>query len=273
MKNQIKIASFLIGISLLSFSFLAPRPITVTSIRNNFLNSLFDSYTQYADTTVAFLLKVEYSEDMIKMYAAPKCGWSPTFIAYSFYEGLDTAYSNYSPEVVARFKTLFGQDIIKSKIKMAAKDWEGNQMLWPQYSALGINAAFAKLYQKPTGTFQGIGLQKLYNTAMKDYVRDMTNVIMKVMANKPTFEALAKQYMLKATTDPEFDGLSFGGEATTKLGADFSQECLNDYYAQRVVGTMLRRQCDGSLPGLLLNLKTVLKDYDPEYFTKVGTKF
>ncbi len=273
MKTAITITIGLIATALCSLTLLPAKPITADSIRKTFLNTLFDTYTQYEDTTVAFMRKEDYGNEMVQVYAAPKCGESPVFIAYSFSAGLDTSYTNYGPEVVTRFKTLFGQDIIKSRVKMAAKDYDGNPAVWPQFNALGINAAFGKLYQKPTGTFQGIGLQKLYNLTMKNYVRDMTNVIVKVMAKKPEFEALAKQYMLKATTDPEFDGVSFGWEATEKLKVNFAQECLGDYYGARVLGTMLRRQCDGSLPTLFLCLKTVLKDYDPAFYNQVNLKF
>lgn len=273
MKTAITITIGLFATALCSFILLPTKPITPDSIRKTFLNTLFDTYTQYEDTTVAFIRKEEYGDEMVKVFAAPKCGESPVFIAYSFYAGLDTSSTNYGPEVVARFKTLFGQDIIKSQVKMAAKDYDGNPVVWPQFNALGINTAFSKLYQKPTGTFQGIGLQKLYNLTMKSYVRDMTNVIVKVMANKPGFEAQARQYMLKATTDPEFDGISFSSEATTKLAANLNQECLGEYYPSRVVGIMLRRQCDGSLPMLLSCLKTVLNDYDPGFYKQVALKF
>jgi hypothetical protein len=275
MKNSLKIAGlFLIGVGLFSFSLIDLKPITVDSIRSTFLSTIFDTYTQEGDdTTVFFTRKSDYSDEMEKAYATRKCGSSPTFIAYSFYAGLDTAYTDYGADVTNRYKTLFGTDIIKAKVKIAAKDWEGKPMYWNHFNGLAIKAAFDKLYQKPSGSYQGIGLQKIYNAAMKDYVRDMTNVIIKVMANKPAFEATAKQYLTKATTDPEFDGLSFGGEATEKLIGKFTQPCLEEYYGERVVGTMLRRQCDGSLPVLLTCLKTLLKDYDPEFYNKVALKF
>ena len=41
----------------------------------------------------------------------------------------------------------------------------------------------------------------------------------------------------------------------------------------RMLGTMLRRAGDGSLPAILLCMKTMMKDYDPEYYNKVALKF
>jgi len=264
-----KITPAIVLIALLSFT-IETAPITVDSIRNAFLNNLFDTYVPQ-DTTFSFTGKDKYSGDFEKFYAYSKCGESPGFAAYSFYEGLDTSYSDFGPEVVTRFKTLFGQDIVKSRLKLAAKDYEGNSIQWIQFNGLGIKAAFDKLYQKPTGKFQGIGLQNLYNFTLKSYVRDVTSIVVKVASNKPAFEALSKQYMASALKDPEFYGPTFSEDAAEKLGTNsLDQECTD---ASRVVGTLLRRQCDGSLPVLLLCLKTVLKDYDPEYYNKVALKF
>jgi hypothetical protein len=179
---------------------------------------------------------------------------------------------NFRPEVLTRFRSLFGHDIIKSRIKMAVKDWNGNPLYWNHYNAIALKAAFDKLYQRPTGNFEGAALQKIYDASLKDYVRNMTNVVVKVMANKPAFEAQATQYQVKSTTDPEFEGLNFCSAATVTLNANLSQDCLGDY-DERVVGIMLRRQCDGSLPTLLICLKTMLKDYDLEYYNKVNPKF
>lgn len=274
MNSRLKIAGlFLVGIGLFAFTARIATPITVESIRNNFMNTLFDTYTQYEDTTVIFMAKDPYEDKMIKMFAAPKCGWSPVWVAESFYAGLDTAWTNYGPEVATRFKTLFGQDIIKSRVKMAAKDWEGNAITWNHFSGVGVQAAFTKLYQKPTATFKGLTTKKIYDISFKDYVRDITNIIIKVTANKPVFEAQAKLYFTKATTDPEFEGIGFTSTATEAILGTYMTECLSDYYRERIVGTMLRRQIDGSLPVLLTSLKTLLKDYDPTFYAQVATKF
>jgi sporulation protein YlmC with PRC-barrel domain len=264
---------FLVGISLFAFTLRIGNPITVDSIRNNFMSTLFDTYTQYDDTTVFFMGKHPYEDRIIKMYAAPKCGETPVWVAQSFYAGLDTSWTDYGPEVTARFKTLFGQDIIKTRMKMAAKDWEGNTMTWNHYNGLAVKAAFDKLYQKPTATYKGIALKKIYDLSFQQYVRDVTTIIIKVTANKAVFEAQAKLYLTKATTDPEFEGINFTMNATQTILGDYKTECVFEYYRERVVGTMLRRQIDGSLPILLTSLKTLLKDYDPTFYNQVATKF
>ena len=79
-------------------------------------------------------------------------------------------------------------------------------------------------------------------------------------------------YLRKLCEDVILNHNNDNNEATEKLKANLSQNCLGDYES-RVIGTMLRRQCDGSLPVLLTCLKTVLKDYDPTFYNKVAMKF
>ncbi len=276
MTKYLKIViTLLIGTSLFSFSKIG-NTITVESIRSGFIGELFTTYPPNApsgDTTIFFWKKDEYNDKMVKSFVLSRCGWSPGLIPNYLYVRMDTTYGNYGPEALARFKSLFGQDLIKARIKTAAMDEEGNQVEWNHFSGAALQAAFNKLYQQPTGLFQEIGLQKIYDATLKNYVRETTNVIVKVMSNKPAFEAMAKKYMIKATTDPQFDGIDFSNQATQKLVAKLSQECLNDYHDYRIVGAMLRRQCDGSLPMLLSCLKTLLKDYDPGFYKQVALKF
>jgi hypothetical protein len=271
MKTTSKIIAFaIIACGMLAFTFTEPEPITVESIRNSFLFPLFDG-DGTEDSSLFIMNKDEYDGNIYKGYAASRCNWGSSFVAKSLMRGLDTARNGFGPEVISRFKTLFGADIFKTPVKLAGKYDDGTPVLWQQYNSLAIQAAFDKLYQKPSEGFQGTALQKIYDISLKQYVRETTNLIITVQSKRTTFDALAKKYMLKATTDPDFSGLTFAWEATQKLKLDGEFSCL--YGASDTIGTMLRRQSDGSLPILIACLKTVLKDYDNEYYTMVGMKF
>ncbi len=270
MKTKKVIYLFLV-VTMILPSFLILKPITVVSVRESLLRALFNQYDK-TDSTVFFNEFDKYEGKDIKVFAASQCESDPSFITYSLFSAVDTGYVGYSPEVLARYKALFGQDLIKGKFKMAQKDYDGNPLTFNQYNAIALKAAFDKLYQNPTGTYKGIGLQKIYNLTMKNYVRDVTGVIVDIMAKKTIWDAEAKRFLQQATTNPEFDGGSFAYETYVKiLGENYPKECLG--HPGNMISTMLRRQCDGSLPTLLLCLKTVLKDYDPEFYNKVALKF
>jgi hypothetical protein len=251
-------------------------------MRESILTDFFSNY-DVTDSSMSIVPK-NHIADMrfnsnAKVYPCNFCGRSPAYEYYSLYISLDSnAYWNddsfsYDRNFTDRFKALFGQDILKTKIKMAQKDYEGKNLEWRHYKAEGLKAAFDKLYQKPTDKFHGYPLQKVYNLTCKEYVRGIANLVVKVFSKRPEFDKYAKQYMQDALTKPDFEGQEFGNEVSLKLLGSSEGDCIDDYYKSRIVGIMLRRQCDGSLPVLLSSLKIMLKDYDPEYFAKVNAKF
>lgn len=275
----------IVAIGLLAF---APRPYTIDLVRETILTSFLTQPSEFRkfeksmpieiDPNLPGQFKAQWAQQKIQ-YPKNPCGSSPAYLYYALYMSLDsTAYWNYAAftydkPVTDRFKTLFGQDIIKTRIKMAQKDYAGNTMEWRHYKAEGLQAAFDKLYQKPTTSFHGYGLQQIYNASVKEYARDIARVVAKVMTRKPEFENFAKQYMQDAMNKVDFEGQEFGNAVTGKLVGQSGNQCVTNGYDTRVVGVMLRRQCDGSLPTLLKCLKTVLKDYDPEFYNQVSSKF
>ena len=276
------VVSLIVVTCLVGFSI---RSYTIESVREVMLVNFLTSYRNYAsDTSIAITTGKElpgvfktFTNE--KYYPTDRCGSSPAYLYYGLYISLDSnAYWNYSActydeSFRARYKSLFGQDIIKARIKMAQKDYENNNMEWRHYSAVGLQAAFEKLYQAPSGTFHGYSLQKIYDASVKKYVHDITMTVVKVMAKRLEFEQYAKQYLQQATTRADFEGQEFGNNVTEKLLGKSAGDCIDAENQTRIVGIMLRRQCDGSLPVLLSSLKTVLKDYDPTLYKAIQTKF
>lgn len=273
MKLSIKLAGlFLVGVGLFAFTYRAGSPITVNSIRDMMLMNLFTDY-EPADTTITIVVKNYFGNDVDgKLHPTNLCGYDANYMAGVFSSAVDTAYEGYTWPVRNRIVSLFGADVIKSSLKTAVKDYEGKPIMINQYSGVGIQAVFNKLYQKPTTLFKGIGLQKIYNASSKQYMRNATDIVVAIMANKTVWDAQVKKYQLQVTTNPEFYMDEFAQETFTKIfGEKEMPEC--GPYAIRMIGSMLRRAGDGSLPTLMTLLKTVLKDYDPEYYNKVALKF
>lgn len=218
----------------------------------------------------------------VNIYARRQCTVSPSLIYYSFYLPLDTnAYWNassfsYNASVRGEFKNLFGEDILKDQITLpVGKNGDSQHPpVFRFFNGKAFSAAFKILYKKPGDEFQGLVLQKIYDATLKDYDRDAGNAISHILSDKKLFKQLADDYLAKAKTDTSFDGVSFTNKAAdTLIGkAVYSQlKCMDA--SNRLVGIMLRREIDGTLPILLANFKAILKDYDPEYYTKVKDSF
>jgi hypothetical protein len=273
MNPKLKIAGLLlVGVGLFAFTYRAGTPITVESVRERLLMNLFTDY-EPADTTITITVKNYFGNDTdADLHPANLCGWDAGFMAMAFTSAVDTTWEGYTWPVRNRVAKLFGADVIKGSLKTAAKDYEDKPIMITQYNGLGIQAVFNKLYQKPTTSFKGIGLQKLYNASSKQFLRDATDIVVGIMSKKTIWDAEVKRYMQQVTTNPEFYMDDFASETFTKIfGEKEMAECAP--YANRMIGTMLRRAGDGSLPTMIPLLKTVLKDYDPEYYNKVALKF
>ena len=272
MKTKKTALVVLLASTTIIFSFVGLTPITITSLRENLLLTLFTEY-EPADTLISIKYKSYYADEEATLHPASLCGWDAGFMAGAFSSALDTGYQGYESAAVRnRALTLFGADIIKGKLKLAGKDYEDKPIEIYQYSSVGVQAVFNKLYQKPTADFKGVGLQKLYNVSAKQYLRDATDIVVGIMSKKAVWDAEVKRYLQQATTKEEFYMDEFATETFTKI---FSEKEMSECapYANRMIGSMLRRGGDGSLPALILCLKTVLKDYDPEYYNAVGLKF
>ncbi|MBC7862729.1 MAG: hypothetical protein IAF38_07115 [Bacteroidia bacterium] len=260
---------------------------TVSAYYNDIMENLFSEKTRWAspgtfsDTTIKITLKNRYNEGTYTAYPASQCKSSPAYMYYAFYIPLDSsAYWNYysfsyNKKVQNRFTKLFGKNIISKRMPTKYQS-AGDVHEFRFYSGAAMDAAFKKLYKKPTEKFRGFSLQRIYDLTLQSYCRDAGEVICKVKRQDSLFVKLSKNYLKGALNDSTFEGQSFTHEACKQLGFDPEKErgiCIPAYYHERIVGIMLRRQCDGSLPALLKCLKTLLKDYDPAYYEKIKTSF
>lgn len=212
---------------------------------------------------------------MYKKGALPLCGISPAYFYRNMAEGIgaiDVDYG-YKPEALVNFKQAFGKDLLGPGVKLAPISKKPVYM--NQFKADALKAAFDKLYKKPTDDFDGFAMQEIYDIAAKTYFRSCATVIADVMKKKPLFIQLAMDYKKQVMTVKNFYGPNASRKAGEKLlGKDYSpdKDCM-EYGADRIVGMMMRRQTDGTLPTLLVCVKTMLKDYDPEFYETIKTAF
>lgn len=162
----------------------------------------------------------------------------------------------------SKFEQLFGVSFHGKSLKMATNSY------FLFYNAQGLKIAFEKLYAKPTNSFEKYTYQQIYNLAAKAYARDLAKYFAYIMSKKALFTQVSAQYLQSAKINKNFDTYKesekafnkiFPTEASRKQFPNLAEEV--DYYD---FGSIIRRQCDGTLPTILACLKTVLKDYDPE---------
>lgn len=173
------------------------------------------------------------------------------------------------------FKTVFGKNVRKPSF---TKNYRFDQA---SYNGAVIQAAFNEVYMKPTETIDGMLLSRVYNISIKEYARACTYVMLDVIKNKTTFLQQTNLYKTKAIAGKLGDGIDFCYKASTViLGKDYDTKKANalvkaniEGYSDRIVGMMMRRKLDGSLPVVMNCIKTVLKDYDTEFYETVKTKF
>ena len=271
-------ALFLLSLGLFSFD-KYQKAKTAMEIFNSIMNDVVyqtswsgkDTDADFTDKSAMF--KKTNAEGQVKYYnPASLCENSP---AYFYYDIANTVSSfdkheGYRAEFKANFKSAFGKDLMLPALKMKAKNYDKSAQLFNQFSGLALQAAFDKLYKKPEATFEGVAMQKIYDNALQSEFRAMANVVTEVNKKKAAFLKEAAAYKTKALTDAKFDGQDFSEKASERLLGkdDGTAECIG-YYKSRVVGIMLRRQVDGSLPVLLNCMNTMLKDYDPEFWANL----
>ncbi|MES2775921.1 MAG: hypothetical protein V4722_17225 [Bacteroidota bacterium] len=248
------------------------------SVMYNGIYTFGDSDTEWPDTTMVVNIPPNWDTSrLVKKGPLNLCGTSPAYFYRFMAEGIGAVdpESGYSKESLQNFKQAFGKDLMGVPLKMATKTYDKKPILINQFKSDALKAAFDQLYKKPTEDFDGFALQKIYDIAAKDYFRSCATVIADVMKKKPMFIQLAMDYKRQATTVKNFYGPSASGKAEEKLlGKDYTPnaDCMK-YGADRIVGMMMRRHIDGSLPVLLTCVKTVLKDYDPEFYSTIQSRF
>lgn len=160
------------------------------------------------------------------------------------------------------------------------------------YSPQALQQLFDRLYLPPTASVAGVPARRVYDAVFRDYARGVAQVWAAALANGPALKALAQRYEAEAFAADTvlFDGFNFARDhAPSLLGPQLAsdiekhRQLLNQpatttqasvplLLADRLVGILLRRQMDGSLPTVLACFKRVLKDYDPEAYAQYGPR-
>lgn len=285
MKHATKKIIVLATCSLIMFSAfkIATAVKDVKEIRNEILGKIFkeeyyqsEYYTaaKFPDTTITFKpTQVREGEEFYKCVLTKNNLYGIPYI-YSIAKAVDPENSYGTSEYNETFKATFGANILAKRLKMAAyyQDEDTKRKVYDTftlYAKDGVQKAFDKLYVKPTADFEGYSMQKLYKLAAKDYVRDFSKLLVYLLSTKKAvFEQAGKTYLLKATTDKDFYHRNVTGPAFKKLfpteASKMQYPAFSEEINSGVIGSLLRRQCDGTLPTLVNCIKTVLKDYDPE---------
>lgn len=282
-----KVLTFLIlSLTLLSgfwfSSFLRiQQGLTIQKYRDHILEGYFSIPFKYMlktpgllDTTIHYSLT---ENKRTNTYCAKRqCDASPATLYFSLYKPFDPTDPDcgsyycfmYDKDMQGRFKGLFGRDILKQQIVSARKDSKKTVLRY--FNTETIQATFNKVYMKPEIQFRGIGLQTVYNFVLKSYCRDAGEIIRQSLSQKALFEKLSAGYLEQMKKDTLFDGKTYSENAAIQLLGEKAKRqysCLESRLSGTIIGIMLRRQCDGTLPVIVNCFKTVLKDYDPEYYT------
>jgi hypothetical protein len=113
---------------------------------------------------------------------------------------------------------------------------------------------------KPDGTVGGVRAQTVYDTLLKKWVAERAGTVAAVLDRKGFVAQAARDFKtLKG------DGLSWQMKLCDKLPEPLQRE-------HRLVGTLVRRHADGTLPVVLKALRQVLRDYDPKTLEKLDAR-
>lgn len=138
----------------------------------------------------------------------------------------------------------------------------------PAYSARWLRQVFKALYRPPTGKLDGVSTQLVYDVVAKDTVRREARRWQFVLQTLTPARrlALARSYAREVKrAGASFDAWTYlTGVQKAELGP---QAQWGD---ERVLGTILRRSLDGTLPTVLQLWQQVIDAYDPEFSRELG---
>lgn len=285
--KSIAISTLVITICLGFYAFKKYQQIKTAAdvFRDIMYNAIYTSGEEdYAWPDSALTVKRPRSYDTTQIETRGPSSMCYNSTAY-FYSDLATSIGvndvmtfGYNKNALLNFKQAFGKDLLGPKVLLAAKDYDKKPTYMLQFKADALQAAFEKLYKKPTDDFDGFAMQRIYNIGARDYFRNCAQVIADVMKRKSMFISLSLDYKKQALTKKDFYGPDAGYSAFEKLlGENYAprqglEGCMEGT-ADRVVGILIRRQLDGTLPTLLVCAKTVLQDYDPVFYEKIKNQF
>jgi hypothetical protein len=154
------------------------------------------------------------------------------------------------------FKDLTGVPIIKKKI---VKD----DRVLNQYSAAGLKAAFEKLYVPPSTELGGVRAQTIYDTLFKTFVRKEANAMALLLERRDFIARKSKTFVAHSLESDVATEEQY--KLAQELGGPLGEE-------PRLIGMVLRRHADGTLPQVITMLRTILKDFDRETFNKLDAR-
>ena len=134
------------------------------------------------------------------------------------------------------------------------------------YNPAALSAAFRRLYVKPTDSLCDEQAQAVYDRVFRGWIRSSARILQQLTdkENGRWLPRVAAAYEQAALTNPAFDGTQTTGKLANEAGID-------SYQDERLVGLIVRRQIDGTLPTIREILAAVLKDYDPTFSAKPTT--
>ena len=166
-------------------------------------------------------------------------------------------------ELTAEYAKAFGGDLIKNRPK------EGRTPDWfPHYDKALLSKAFDVLYVKPSEKRAGFAAQKIYDFLFKEPMRRMADDLPRILADKAKLAEMAKAYQAAAKTEG-FHAPRYLDKPAADLSGPQGGDDEKPPVSGVVLGMVLRRHLDGTLPLVVQKIKQVLKDYDKEAYAKV----
>jgi hypothetical protein len=154
----------------------------------------------------------------------------------------------------AGFAALFGKPLLN-----AATQTKSGQLLYA-YDPGALQAAFDALYVGPKQKVLGASAQALYDKVARAPLAVLARDLGALLKNKARLGVEAKKWEQRANKPDD-------GAATDALRASLNALVTSTDDAARIdpalVGFVLRRQRDGTLPVIVSSLRRVLQEYDP----------
>ena len=160
----------------------------------------------------------------------------------------------------AVYQRLFGAKLVREVREYKSGTEIRGAPAFVAYDGRALEIAFRKLYVKPEKMLCGESAQTLYDRIFRQWVRDSAQVLKRALEQDGGrwLPDAARRYEEQALSDPQFNGTEFSGSLASELG-------YGPWENERLVGLIVRRARDGSLPAIQKILTTLLSDYDPEF--------
>ncbi len=166
-------------------------------------------------------------------------------------------------ELTDEYTKAFGGDLIKNRPKGGrTPDW------FPHYDGALLAKAFDALYVKPSAERGGFVAQKIYDFLFKEPMRQLAGDLPRILADKKALAELAAAYQAASKAEGFYAPRYLdkpAADLSGPQGGDDEQRPVSSV----VLGMVLRRHLDGTLPLVVQKIKQVLKDYDKEAAAKV----